>query len=68
MYTYVCFGICLFLYFVVTAILVYRDPTQERMVRPLRWVLMPAVFALAVIIVVPLIGIRPFITPIPADG
>lgn len=63
-----CVGSCIFLYFVVTAVLVYRDPTQERMGRLLRLVLAPAVVALAVITVVSLIGIGPFITPMPADG
>ncbi len=63
-----CVGSCLFLlYLIVTAVLIYRDPTQERMGRLLRLVLAPAVVALAVITVVSLIGIGPFITPMPAD-
>lgn len=59
--------VALLVYLFLSAIFLYRDPTQENMSRHLRWILMPAVLIFAVVTVLPLIGIGPFFTPMPAD-
>lgn len=54
-------------YLVLSAIFLYQDPTQERMSRPFFWSLIPAIILFFVVIVLPMIGISPFLTPMPAD-